>query len=108
MAEKKNQHYVPRRYLRNFLPGEKKAICLYNLPSKKARSNASIKHQCSVPYFYGKDLVIENALQDLEGEVARIIRDIIRTGTVPKPLKISFWCKLQESTMFNQSLSHEL
>lgn len=85
MAEKKNQHYVPKMYLRNFSSGSKKAIHLYNIPSKLKKSNAPIKGQCAAPYFYGKDLKIENALQLLEGAVASIIRDILNSNTVPKP-----------------------
>ena len=83
--KKKNQHYVPRMYLRNFALGEKKAIHLFNVPSKTPVSNAPLKSQCSAPYFYGKDLVIENAFERLEGEVAKIIRNMIKSNTVPKP-----------------------
>lgn len=83
--KKKNQHYVPRMYLRNFAPGERKAIHLYNISSKQAIRNAPIKSQCSESYFYGGDLVIENALEILEGMVTGIIRSILDTGNVPKP-----------------------
>ncbi|WP_395029684.1 DUF4238 domain-containing protein [Alcaligenes aquatilis] len=86
MADKKNQHYVPQMYLRNFASGSKKAINLYNIPAKRKISNASIKGQCSASYFYGKDLKIENALQDLEGLASKVIRDILNTGTLPKLL----------------------
>jgi hypothetical protein len=100
VAENKNQHYVPRMYLRNFSSTDsKKTIHLYNLPSKKARSNAPLKSQCSAPYFYGKDSVVDKALQELEGEVTGIIHDIIRTNAVPKPRSIEFG-KLLTFTLF--------
>jgi Protein of unknown function (DUF4238) len=83
--KKKNQHYVPRMYLRNFAPGERKAIHLYNISSKQAFWNAPIKSQCSKSYFYGDDLVIENSLDALEGKVTGIIRSIFDSDNVPKP-----------------------
>lgn len=86
MAKKKNQHYVPQMYLRNFASGSKKSIHLYNIPVKRKISNAPIKGQCAASYFYGKDLKIENALQDLEGLASRVIRGILDTNTLPKPL----------------------
>ncbi|MGE8676667.1 MAG: DUF4238 domain-containing protein [Achromobacter kerstersii] len=85
MAEKKNQHYVPQMYLRNFASGSKKAIHLYNISAKRKISNAPIKGQCAASYFYGKDLKIENALQNIEGLVSKIIRGILDTDTLPKP-----------------------
>ncbi|MFZ2266220.1 MAG: DUF4238 domain-containing protein [Azonexus sp.] len=85
MAEKKNQHYVPQMYLRNFASGSKKAIHLYNIPSKRKVSDAPIKGQCAQSYFYGKDLKIEDAFRVLEGGASRIIRGILDAGTVPKP-----------------------
>jgi hypothetical protein len=82
--KKKNQHYVPRMYLRNFASGEKKAISLYNLPSKRVVSCAPIKHQCSAPYFYGQDLKLEDALEDIEGLIASVISGIISTNALPR------------------------
>ncbi len=71
-------------YLRNFAPGEKKAIHLYNISSKQAIRNAPLKSQCSESYFYGDDLVIENALGLIEGAATGVIRSILDTGNVPK------------------------
>jgi hypothetical protein len=82
--KKKNQHYVPRMYLRNFASGEKKVISLYNLPSKRVVLCAPIKYQCSAPYFYGKDLKLEDALEDLEGLMASVISGIISTNALPR------------------------
>lgn len=38
--------------------------------------NAPIKSQCSRDYFYGKDLKLEKILDMLEGEYARLVRDL--------------------------------
>ncbi len=101
-TKKKNQHYVPRIYLRNFASGERKSIHLYNISSKQAIRNAPIKSQCSESYFYGQDLKIENSFQDLEGIAAHIIRSILDTNHVPKPHSGS-WIDLLVFTLFLHS-----
>ncbi len=78
MASNKNQHYVPQCYLKKFSTSSesKAAICLYNLDRKKLIKNAPIKNQCSKNYFYGEDLVIEKALQEIEGIFSEIVRNL--------------------------------
>ncbi|HEX2983013.1 MAG TPA: DUF4238 domain-containing protein, partial [Ignavibacteriales bacterium] len=61
MAERKNQHFVPQFYLRNFSEN-KKSLCDYNLSNNKYIKNASIKDMASQNYFYGKDENIEKLL----------------------------------------------
>lgn len=78
MAEKKKQHYVPRFYLKLFSWGDKKAINIYNIRSQKPIWGGSLKDQCYETYFYGKDLVFENAFGDLESAASRVINQIIR------------------------------
>lgn len=79
----KNQHFVPRMYLKNFAVFDGKAINLYNLHSGKSIKNAPTKGQCSRDYFYGEDLVIEKSLQPLEGRASTIIKEIIKTNHTP-------------------------
>lgn len=68
MASNKNQHFVPRCYLRPFtINCNNKAINLFNIDKQKFIKNAPVKHQCSRDYFYGEDLIIEKALQPIEG-----------------------------------------
>ena len=82
MPPKRNNHYVPQFYLRLF--GTSPALIhLYNIRTNKLISNASIKHQCYVRRFYGKDEVIENALADLEARSSAIIRNVINSGRLP-------------------------
>ncbi|EGR4126252.1 DUF4238 domain-containing protein [Vibrio cholerae] len=77
MASNKNQHYVPQCYLKNFATDDSKAsICLYNLDRKKLVKTAPIKNQCSKNYFYGEDLVLEKALQPIEGRFSAMVRTI--------------------------------
>lgn len=71
MPIKKRQHYVPRCYLKPFsLDGNGKTINVYNITQSKLISNAPIKGQCAKDYFYGRDLNIENKLQNIEREYA--------------------------------------
>ena len=84
MAEKKKQHYVPRFYLKLFSSGDKKAINIYNIRSQNPIWRGSLKNQCYETYFYGKDLVLENAFGDLEGAASRVINQIIRRKSAPE------------------------
>lgn len=77
MPSFKNQHFVPQCYLRPFgFQQNTKArnISLFNLKSKKIFENAPIKNQCSSDYFYGKDLKIEKALHEYEGNYSNLVQ----------------------------------
>lgn len=83
MPSKKKQHYVPRFYLRNFSWENQKAINLYNKASGKIIIGGNLSNQCYEPYFYGKDLAVENAFEILEGVASIIIRGILSGGCPP-------------------------
>lgn len=77
MAKHKNQHFVPRCYLRSFSRDcEGHAINLYQIPRRRFVQDAPVKGQCAKPYFYGRDLQLERALQGMEGEYARVFASI--------------------------------
>jgi hypothetical protein len=77
MAAYKNQHFVPRSYLRAFsLDGAGDAINLFNIHRKIGVQNAALKHQCSRNFFYGEDLRLEKLLQISEGLYASMLRAI--------------------------------
>jgi len=77
MASNKNQHFVPKCYLRPFtLDGAGAAINLFNVDRKKFFENASLKNQCSGDYFYGKDENLEQAIQATEGVYSTVLREI--------------------------------
>lgn len=85
MAEKKKQHYVPKMYLKNFSWGEaRKQINIALLRSGRIVLDGDLAGQCYEDYFYGKDLVIENALVPLEGRAKAILAQIIASGAAPK------------------------
>ena len=83
MSNKKNQHYVPQFYLRKFSSESDKVINLYNLDSKKFIKNATIKHQASENYFYGKNIEIENALAYFEEGIVDIFNKILKEHRLP-------------------------
>ena len=72
MAAFKNQHYVPKCYLRRF-SSNGKSISLYNLSSNRFIDNAAISKQCSKGYFYGEDLAVERSLGVLEAAYSKCI-----------------------------------
>ena len=77
MASNKNQHFVPRCHLRPFTKGEEDAaICVFNLDRQKVIESAPVKNQCSGDYFYGKNELLEQAIQSLETAYGHVIKEI--------------------------------
>jgi hypothetical protein len=77
MASHKNQHFVPRCYLRPFtLDQAGTVINLYNVDRRKGICGAPVRGQCSRSYFYGEDLRLERLLQLSESKFAEVIRNI--------------------------------
>jgi len=84
MPDNKKHHYVPRFYLKRFSK-TKKNISLYNLKNERKIINASLKDQCYKEYFYGKELLVESALADIENIASEIFRQIDKAGCLPPP-----------------------
>lgn len=82
MSKKKNQHYVPQFYLRNF-SNDEKSLNLFNISNKKIIIGDSIRNQCSDDYFYGKDGIIENTFQNIEKSSSELINKIILEKYIP-------------------------
>jgi hypothetical protein len=81
MATNKNQHFVPRCYLRPFTIDEANtAINLYNIDRQEFIPLAPIKNQCSRDYFYGKNETLERAIQSVERAYGAALREILRPG----------------------------
>jgi hypothetical protein len=73
----KNQHFVPRCYLRPFSQeNDGKVIRLFNIDRQQVIENAAVKHQCCGSYFYGDDENLENAIQSIEQAYAVTLRNI--------------------------------
>lgn len=81
MATNKNQHFVPRCYLRQFTTDTgNKAINLYNVERDRFIEGAPVKNQCSGDYFYGQDPLLEDMIQMYEQDYASAVSEIVRTG----------------------------
>jgi len=87
MAKNKKQHYVSRFYLKRFSKN-KKSISLYNLKSERKFDEAKLKTQAYRDYFYGKDLVLEGLLGDIEKDAAYLFRQIDELGSLPPPVRV--------------------
>lgn len=81
MATNKNQHFVPRCYLKAFThEGANLAINLLNLDRQRAISAAPVKNQCSGDYFYGQDDRLESTIRTVEGGYAAAVARIHAPG----------------------------
>jgi hypothetical protein len=81
MADRKNQHYVPKMLLKRFGYGEdNRQIDLLNVGSGLLVRGAPVKNQCSKDYFYDKDGELEGHLGYFEGRYAKLIRQATETG----------------------------
>jgi hypothetical protein len=84
MKESKEQHYVPKFYLKFFATDDnKKEIAFYNLVNKKFFTHAPIKSQAKVKTLYGDDGVMENWLSGIEATTARILQGSIEREELP-------------------------
>jgi polyhydroxyalkanoate synthesis regulator phasin len=87
MSEKKNQHYIPKFYLRNFsYQNNGKEIGIYNLLNDFFVSKGKLKTQGSKNFFYGQDCVIENELANIENLLAQQLNKITSDEEIPKKL----------------------
>ncbi|WP_372437525.1 DUF4238 domain-containing protein [Pseudomonas chlororaphis subsp. aureofaciens] len=81
MATNKNQHFVPRCYLKQFtIDKANAAINLFNIDRLKFIPNAPVKNQCSGDYFYGKDVKLEAAIQSIESAYGNVLKSILKPG----------------------------
>lgn len=87
MASNKNQHFVPRCYLRPFTSDpDKKTIDLYNIDRSALIHKAPIKNQCSRDYFYGSDACLEQAIQTVEGGYAGVLQSLLKYKNPISPM----------------------
>lgn len=84
ITNKKNQHYIPKFYLRHFsFRNNKKQIGIYNIKNKIFFQNAKLKSQGSKQFFYGEDGVVEEYLSNIENKLARVIIDVVNQKQIP-------------------------
>jgi hypothetical protein len=83
-TDKKNQHYIPKFYLRNFsYHGNNNQIGIFNLKNDFFYNSAKLKSQGSKNFFYGYDGKIEDRLSEIEGVLSKTIKTIIETEELP-------------------------
>jgi hypothetical protein len=86
-TEKKNQHYIPKFYLRNFsFEANQKQIGVFNITNQIFIQRAKLKTQGSKNFFYGEDGKIEDSLSIIEGKLATAIKKIIHSEKLPQKL----------------------
>lgn len=73
---------MPKFYLKAFQSAPKR-IHLYNLTSRRAIKDASLRHQCYKRRFYGHTDAVENALAKFEGHVAPVLQSIRTDKILP-------------------------
>lgn len=75
MSKVKNQHFVPRFYLKRFSRNQiEKSINIFLPDRSKFVEGGSIADQASRGFYYGKDGVVENNLSALEGKWSSTIK----------------------------------
>ena len=110
MAEKKNQHFVPKVHLRYFATDEHKRQINIWLPKQdKVVLGASIRDQCSKSYFYGKDLKIENFLSSPEALFGRTVDQLIeQQNAVNEALESLLFLWLLQHTRAERTITEQL
>ncbi len=83
-SPKKHQHFVPRFYLSAFASAPRR-VNLFNIPRSLFVRDASIRDQCRVPWFYGRDDGLENAIEDVENLVAPVLAALRAGDPIPEP-----------------------
>lgn len=81
--KKKNNHFVPRSYLKRFCSVSDRQVGLFNLESERVIETAPIKSQCARDYFYTKNPIFENQFSIIEGRQKPLLEKIIAENYVP-------------------------
>lgn len=94
MPHLKNQHYVPKFYLRNFSRDpQRRSVSLLNLASQKYVPVASVRDQCAEDYFYDRTGRGEAAFGGIEGAMAAKFRELLKAPSFSlRPLDKFLYC----------------
>lgn len=80
----KNQHYVPKFYLRHFsYQDNQNQIGIFNVKSSFYFDKANLKFQGSKNFYYGDDGTLEGNLAEIEGKLASVIKEICFSKNIP-------------------------
>ncbi|MCB9234842.1 MAG: DUF4238 domain-containing protein [Bacteroidia bacterium] len=84
-TDKKNQHYIPKFFLRNFsYLGNRKELGIFDLNNSFYFQRAKLKTQGSKNFYYGMDGKIEAWLEKVETNLAILVQEIIKTKKGPQ------------------------
>ena len=100
--DKRNQHYVPKCYLRNFTNGDE-FIATFLHSKNKFVEKASLDSVVCKEYLYGKDLVIEKKFENLEGKWASAFKSINKNEDVTDDEAIEIVYQLMTFIAFQHS-----
>ena len=82
-SKKKNQHFVPRHYLRRFCFDDGKQIRIFKVANGDYVPQAGLKGQCDRPYFYHTDPGVEDTLSNLEGRAEELFKKMVGEYRLP-------------------------
>jgi hypothetical protein len=85
MPDNKKHHFVSKFYLRNFSK-DGHSIGIFNIRSQRTIPQGNLSNQCYRDYFYGKSPELEHALGGMEASAAQVIKHLLATEAVPRPL----------------------
>ncbi|MCQ4334882.1 DUF4238 domain-containing protein [Natronomonas sp. F2-12] len=80
MPPRKRQHYIPQLYMRGFTDTER--LPSYQLDRREEFPPTPIRNLCYENYFYDEDGEIEETMGELEGEFARVLREVKEAESV--------------------------
>ncbi|GGL64140.1 DUF4238 domain-containing protein [Halocalculus aciditolerans] len=80
MVEYKNQHYVPRFYLRNF-SDDSQNIWLYNMQANREFTEP-ISRVCARDYFYSDETDVEKEIGSIESELSKGLGELLAIQSV--------------------------
>ena len=87
MVSNRDQHFVPQFYLRRFASAStprQRSISLHMVDLNRTVHGASIRDQCSRPWLYGRDGIVERELANFEGAAATAIEAIEGRRAAPE------------------------
>lgn len=83
MPANKNQHFVPKMYLKLFCNGDGAAIRLFNIAAERFIPTASIRDQASKAWSYDRDGQVEHTFGAIESRAARLLDQILQHDRLP-------------------------
>lgn len=84
MPANKNQHFVPKMYLKLFGNVPVASIGVFNIAAERFIPMASIRDQASKAWFYDRDGQVEHTFGAIESRAARLLDQILQHDRLPQ------------------------